>query len=92
MSGCPNYRDSLFIFDWLNLSPSYSDMDTMHQELAALIKKLSKSMNKKQKVETRSDLEEKAIKLGKVLRGEVSSAEYKNPSIRESKILRTGLK
>ena len=48
-------------------------MDTMHQELAALIKKLSKSMNKKQKVETKSDLEDKAIKLGKVLRGEVSS-------------------
>ena len=50
-------------------------MDTMHQELAALIKKLSKSMNKKQKVETKSDLEDKAIKLGKVLRGEVSSTE-----------------
>jgi hypothetical protein len=50
-----------------------SDLDTMHKDLAALIKRLSKSAQisgKKQRVVTKSDLEEKAIKLGKTLRGE----------------------
>jgi hypothetical protein len=46
----------------------------MHKDLAALIKKHSKSVHtadKKNRDVTKSDLEERAIKLGKKQRGEV---------------------
>jgi hypothetical protein len=50
-----------------------SDLDAMHKDLAALIKKHSKSVHtadKKNRDVTKSDLEERAIKLGKKQRGE----------------------
>ena len=54
--------------------PVFSDHDSMHKDLAALIKKHSKgvqSADKKNRDVTKSDLEERAIKLGKKQRGEV---------------------
>ena len=61
-----------------SLSPSLSDLDTMHKDLAALIQgqsKKAKAAGKKQKEDSKRDLEEKAIKLGKMLRGEVCVCE-----------------
>ena len=63
----------------LSLSASFpssltSDIDCVHKELAALIKKHSKNVqisDKKQKEVAAREVEEKAIKLGKTLRGEV---------------------
>ena len=70
---------SLFLSLSLSLSASFpssltSDIDCVHKELAALIKKHSKNVqisDKKQKEVAAREVEEKAIKLGKTLRGEV---------------------